>query len=433
MTRQHSFLHRFILLCAMVISTGCAAVDVRVESIIPATPTVAPTPQPLPMADVQAEFSAGLVAREAPDDDEVQVAYLAAPHLIYNSDGSVTVDMMPESAQDFYFVVNTGVGLRLRVDWRAIWVTGGAGGGKVGMDVYLRAPDAAEDDFRWVENASTAEFWEESATHHEELLDSTLYLPGTGDYGVRVEVKAEAWNEATGAYVEGLHTYQVKVMALNQPDDLLDTIEALSPAFGDLEEQGVFMDWRGWQFGPCFVRSEGNTAFTQLLDEGCSAFEDGDWDNAANALQDALSADDSPALQNRLRQQLGMLAGASGRWNVAVRHFTEGLSIAHSLHDSLEIAIALHNLGASLINAGFLDESEPYLWQAINLYDQMGDSRGAAVAWAELAAYWESLETLEWVIQTLYDHGLPQAAILQTFRDALQENQANEEQETSEE
>ena len=69
MTRQPFFLRRFVLLCAVLISTGCAAVDVRVESIIPATPTVAPTPQSLPVADVEAQFSAGLVAREAPDDN----------------------------------------------------------------------------------------------------------------------------------------------------------------------------------------------------------------------------------------------------------------------------------------------------------------------------------------------------------------------------
>jgi len=433
MTPLYSPLYRFVMMCVLVISAGCAAIDVRVEPITAATPTVVPTPQPPPTPEVQAQFSAGLVAREAPDDSEVEVANIAAPHLIFNGDGSVVVEMMPEEPDDeAYFVVNTGIGLRLRVDWRAIWLAGGAGGGRVGMDVYLRAPDAAEDDFRWVENTSTADFGLEGANHLEELLDSTLYLPGAGDYGVRVEVKAEAWNEATGASAKGTHTYQVMVRAVNQPDDLLNSIEALSPAFGDLEWQGVLLDWRGWRFGPCFVRSEGNVDFTRLLDEACSAFEAGDWDSAANALQDGLSADESPALQNRLRQQLGFLAAASGRWNVAVRHFTEGLSIAHGLQDSLEVAIALHNLGVALIKAGFADEGETRMWQALNLYDQMEDWAATTLTWGELGLYWGSLETLDWVVPALYEHGLPQAEMLEAAAAALREQESTGEENSEE-
>lgn len=405
-----------IALLVLAILTGCAAVDVRVEPLNAPTPTVAATPIPPPTPEVQAQFSAGLVAREAPDDSEVEVALIAAPHLLYAPDGIVVVEMMPEWAGDeAYFVVNRGAGLRLRADWRAVWLTNSSGAGRVSMDVYLRAPDAAPDDFQWVENAVTADFYEEGATHREELLDSTLYLPDAGEYGVRVEVKAEAWNDATSSYTEGTHTYQTIVRAVNQPDDLLNTVEALSPAFGDMEWNGVFLDWRGWRFGPCFVRSEDNPDFTRHLDEACTAFEQGDWDTAANALQDALSADDSPELHNRLRQQLGFLSAAAGRWNVAARHFTEGLGVAHSLQDSLEVAIALHNLGVALVKAEFVKEGETRLWQAINLYDQMEDWPSAMVGWAQFAVHWRSLETFEWVVPALYDHGLPQAEMLESL------------------
>jgi hypothetical protein len=406
-----------VLLAALWVG-GCAAVDVRVESLATLTPAPSPTAPPPPTPAVQAEFNAGLVAREAPDDSAVRVFELAAPHLIYQSDGSVMVEMMPEwVAERVYFVVNTGRGVRLRLNWRAVWLAGGAGNGRVGMDVYLRTPDSPE--FQWVETASTADFYEEGVTFREELLDSTLYLPAAGEYVVRADLKAEAWNDAIGAYADGAHTHETTVVALNQPDDLVNTLEGLSPAFGELEAQGVFLDWRGWRFGPCFVRAEGNPEFTRLLDEACSAFEGGDWESAANALQDALNTTDDPSLHNRLRQQLGTIAAAAGRWNVAVRHFTEGERVALGLQDALEVAIAQHNLGVGLIYAGFGEQAEPYLWQSLTLYDQMEDWVGATVAWGQFAVYWQDPETFEWVVPSLYESGLPQAAALDALWGAL--------------
>lgn len=412
---------------------ACSAIQVQVEPLnVPTTPTAAPTetvsPQPIEgvVAESFAESAAGLVAYDAPDDEGKYVVNIASPYIVFYNGGS-TVEVLPEwFANEEFFVANTGMGFRLRTRWHAVWLADSSGGGRVSLAVSLRHP--GNDEYQPATFAETENFELDGADHREELLDATLYLPGAGDYDLRAILNVEATDYTNGGNSAGDHTYETRIIALNRPDPLPVSNEDLMPRFGDLEQNRVLIDWRGWRYGPCFLQTEGNAAITSALDAACVAFEGDDWNSAANALQDALNAaGDDVWLQNRLRQQLGTLAAEARQWNVAVRHFREGLTAARATYDSLEVAVALHNLAITLHEAGFEDEVEGLMWQSISLRDQMGDYPAAYLTWAQFAAYWESADTFSWVVPSMWDAGMPQAELAQQWWDDLYPKDPSEE------
>ncbi|MCK6576930.1 MAG: hypothetical protein L6Q98_02365 [Anaerolineae bacterium] len=410
-----------IVLIVMALSAGaaCTAVDVQVAALT--TPTPAPPPTVyVPPVTVQAISAAGYVAYDTPDDSEVSVLNIADPYLVFASSG-VHIEMMPGwSSGTEYFVVNTGRGIRLRATWRSLWTADSSGAGSVGLEVWLKVADA-EGDYQWVDSAVTAEFESGGPDHREEVLDTTIYLPGAGRYQLRARTTVSARDHTAGAENAGESVYETEIIALNQPESYLNAVEDLTPRLGDLEaEQRAILDWRGWRYGPCFAQTEDTPDVTRLLDDACVASEAGDWETAANALQDALGALGTDAgRQNRLRQQLGTLAAVSGNWNVAVRHFREGLNAAFATDDAFEIAIALHNLAVALHFAGFEEEVEPLLWASITLRDQMGDYPAALLSYLQFAVWWESPDTFAWVVPSLYENGMPHAGLAQAWADEL--------------
>jgi hypothetical protein len=398
----------------VVLAAGCGAVDVQVAPILSVTPTVAPTLTPSPQPPIITS-SAGLVARSEPDDSEVVVKTIAYPHLVF-APGVVSLTMFSQSAApQEYMVVDSGRGLRLRTSWRALWLADSSGSGRVSVDVYLRWP--GQEDFVFLQTASTQDFESSGEDFREELLDSTVYLPESGDYRLRTVTRV-TMSESSGQEGSQEAIYETDVIAVYKPSEPLTAPEAYATDFGDLEWQGWLVDWRGWRQGPCFLSTDPYPEATALLDTACVQFENGDWGAAADALQAALGAvGEDVTLQNRLRQQLGTLAAAAGQWNVAVRHFTEGLKAARMLNDAQEAGIALHNLGMALRAAGMNDEGDQSLFQSAQVFDQIGDYLGAALTWGQFSAFWRSADTAEWVYSVFSDHGLPQAEVLAQWRD----------------
>ncbi len=208
---------------------------------------------------------------------------------------------------------------------------------------------------------------------------------------------------------------------------LLSTPEDFTPQFGDLENNGVLLDWRGWRLGPCFLRADDLPDVSALISEACVGFASNDWGAATESLLDALDGtDDNPALHSRIVQQLGTLAAASGDWQKARDCFEEGLKAARAQNDALEVAIALHNLGIAQKMTELPEEGEQNLWQSVQLSDQIEDWLGAALTYGQFGYYWQDTGTLEWVTTTLRDSGIPQASITQAWLDALYAQQAGE-------
>ncbi len=404
----------------LLLMTACSVVDVQVASLV--TPTAPPPTLVVPPLAVEAQSSAGLVAYDAPDDDQVMVIDVASPHIVFQPDQAI-VEMFPTyTSGSEVFVVNTGRGLRLRVRWYALWLFDVGGVGRVSMEIGLRA--VGDADYQSVDSASTADFDGYGADHREELLDSTLYLPEAGDYDVRAVVQVTATTSETGVDTAQEIIYETRVMALNQPEAIPTSADDFAPAFGGLEAEHVFLDWRGWRYGPCYIQTDDNPDATRILDEACAAFERGEWDAAANRLQDTLNAvHEDVWLQNRLRQQLGTIAAASGQWNAAVRHFREGLTLATATRDALETGIALHNLAVALTAAGFEEETEALLWHAVALRDQMNDYPAGFLSYAVLAEFWDSTGTYDWVVPALYESGLAQADAVAGAADAVRQAQ----------
>ncbi len=408
---------RMSLIVGLLLS-ACGVVAVQIEEPIP---TVNPTDTPIPPPPIQAEASAGLVAREAPDDSEVLVKTVAMPHIVYMPQG-LALEMFEQWTPPVeYLAVDRGRGLRLRVDWSALWLVDSYGVGQVSMDVLLRAP--GENDFRFAQNATTSDFEGWGADQRDELLDSTLYLTDIGDYQVRAEVEVSARNDQS---VEDLrsYTYEFNLVALNYPPKLLTTPEDFTPQFGDLENAGALLDWRGWRLGPCFIRTDDLPEAATSISEACVGFANGDWEAASAALQVALQQVNHPVLRSRIYQQLGTLSAVMGDWPQALIHFQQGLQASLILHDALEVSIALRNLGIAQKNTEQYDEGEINLWQSIQLSDQIEDWLGSALTYGQFGYYWESLDTLEWVTNVMQDNGLPQAEILRRWSALFRAGQA---------
>lgn len=415
MLRISTRVHWIIPLLAITASlSACGVVEVRLEEPI-STPTAILTPIPPP--PIQSEAAAGLVAREAPDDNEMLVKTVAMPHIVYAPD-SLEVELFDQWATPAeYMVVDQGRGLRLRISWSALWLTDSYGSGRVRMDVYLKSPD--QEDFQFAQSAATQDFESWGADQRDELLDSTLYLPGSGEYQVRVEVNVHAQNDQNIEDNRSF-TYETTVIALNSPPKILETAEDFVPQFGELEARNVLLDWRSWRLGPCLVRTEALQEVVDDIAQACVGVANNDWSAAAESLMSAVDAvSDNSALQSRLYQQLGMLAAVEGDFEKAAHCFEMGLAAARKQNDALEVAIALRNLGISQREIGD-DAGEQNMWQSIQLSDQLEDWTGSALTYAQFGYYWESVDTLDWVKNFLIERDLPQVVTIQHWLDDFQ-------------
>lgn len=401
-----------VLIIALLVA-GCGIVALEIEEPIP-TPTLADTPIPPP--DIQAVSAAGLVARDAPDDNQMLVKTVAIPHIVYEPD-SLAIEVFEQGAAPTeYMVVDKGRGLRLRVNWSALWLADSYGAGRVWMDVYLLSP--GQSDFQLAQSASSQDFESSGADQRDELLDSTLYLSGSGDYRVRAEVHISARNDK-GNEESRSYTYEIPVIALNSPPKLVDSVEDFTPQFGDLENQNILLDWRAWRLGPCFIRTEQASTVADDIAQACVGIANADWKAAADSLMSAIekSSDNIP-LQARLYQQTGVLAAVMGYGEKAVECFKQGLAAARVQNDALEVAIALHNLGIAQKTIGD-DSGEQNMWQSIQLTDELEDWSGSTLTYAQFGYYWQSQDTLVWVKNSLAERGMPQVAIVERWLSAF--------------
>jgi tetratricopeptide (TPR) repeat protein len=413
-------------LCGLIVLSGCALAEVQIAPIV--TPTVAPTVTPAPTftptppPPIVGESAAGLVARSEPDDSEVVVIQVAAPHIVYDTEGVVIEPFREWAHPNQYFLIDTGLGYRLRVNWSALWLVDSYGTGKVELDVQMQYP--GEKVYQSIQYASTEDFEGWGSDHRNQLLDTTLYLPESGDYSLRAYIRVTATDSNGNTYnVE--EVYESTIIAVYSPPKILMTPEDFMPQFADLEANNILLDWRGWRFGPCLTRTDDTPDAARQIDEACVAFANDDWGGTFQALEGALdAAGDNLMLANRMRQQLGTLAAAMGQWEVAQRYFREALVAARSQDDALEVTIALRNLGIALRNYGveqgnqdMQDEAELYLWQSIHLSDQLEDYLGAALTWGQFGYYWESYDTLNWVANSMSENGMQQADYVRAWAD----------------
>jgi tetratricopeptide (TPR) repeat protein len=423
---RFSFIKLAWLSTILLLATGCGLAEIQIAPIV--TPTVAPTVTsaptvtPTPPPPIVGESAAGLVARSEPDDSEVVVMEVASPHLVYATEG-VVIEMFRQWAPPAeYLLIDTGLGLRLRVNWSALWLVDSYGTGKIELDVQMQSPD--EEAYQSIQYASTEDFEGWGSDHRNQLLDTTLYLPESGDYSLRAYIRVTA-TDANGNPYTAEEVYETMVIAVYSPPKILITPEDFMPQFADLEANNILLDWRGWRFGPCLTRTDDTPDAARQFDEACVAFANDDWGGTFQALEGALdAAGDNLMLANRIRQQLGTLAAAMRQWEVAQRYFREALVAARAQDDALEVTIALRNLGIALKNYGFeqgnqdmLDEADLYLWQSIHLSDQLQDYLGAALTWGQFGYYWESVDTLNWVANSMSENGMQQAEYVRSWAD----------------
>jgi tetratricopeptide (TPR) repeat protein len=315
-----------------------------------------------------------------------------------------------------YMAFDTGFAYRLRVDWRALWLEEVEGVARFTLETYIQPPGA--DDYEYWDYVSSEDQWSYGPDFHNALLDSTIWLPGPGLFKLRAVLTVDGMQDSLPAR-SAQTTFETDIYAFTKPADenIPSGTEYFTPAFGELEQYGVFLDWRSWAFGPCAV-SSGVEAVTSLLDSACQSVEEGDFDSARNGLQEALDPETDSNTKATLRGQLGMIAAAYGQWNIANRHFREALNLWQAGDRAVETASSLHNLGITLVSLGRWEEGEAALQQADQLRGQIGDWRGNHFTYAQLAVYYNSLDWMDYLVSLFWEQEYPQAQALQNWYDS---------------
>jgi hypothetical protein len=382
-------------------------VEVRVEEPI-AAPTSTPFQRSLPSAEA--------ISSGAEDDEERVVRWIAYPHVVLGATANV-IEMFPQAMRPIdYLTFDGSFAYRMRVDWRALWLEEVEGSARVTLETYLQQPGAS--DFEYWDYVSTEDQWASGPDFRNQLLDATIWLPGPGAYQVRGVLTVDAMQpdvlkqNATAEFTTELYAFTTPPY-----ENVPSGNEYFTPAFGDLEAQGVFMDWRSWAFGPCST-SSGVEAVTSALDTACQAVENGDLVAARDALQSALDQETDPLIKGVLRGQLGMIAAVFGQWNIANRHFREALNLWQAGDRAVEAASSLHNLGITLVTLNRWEEGEPMLQQAGQLRGQIGDWNGNDFTSAQLAVYYGALDWMEYLVSLFWEREYPQAQALQNWYDA---------------
>jgi tetratricopeptide (TPR) repeat protein len=386
---------------------ACSAVEVSVEEPI-AEPTATPFQRSTPAAQA---LSAG-----AADDDERIVRWAAYPHVVLAEDTN-TLELFPQRMRPVeYMAYDTGYAYRLRVDWRSLWLEDVEGTARFTLETYIQPPGASEYEY-W-DYVSTEDQWGYGPDFRNELLDSTIWLPGPGHFKLRGVLTVSAAQPDVPGRTEQA-TLETDIYAFTKPADenIPASNEYFTPAFGDLETYGIFLDWRSWAFGPCSL-SSGVESVTSLLDAACQSVENGDLESVKNALQEGLDQETDDVTKATLRGQLGVIAAVSGQWNIANRHFREALNLWQVNDRAVEAASSLHNLGITLVSLGRWEEGEAALQQADQLRNQIHDWRGVEFSAAQLAIYYNALDWMEYLVSRFWEQGYPQAQALQNWYDS---------------
>lgn len=203
-----------------------------------------------------------------------------------------------------------------------------------------------------------------------------------------------------------------ELFALTEPDVVPNDAGWAYPQYGDLEAEGILLDWRGWHFGPCELLREGD-ASADALDAACEAEDDGDADALMAHLETALAESDDLWLQAAIYDQLGMIAAAQGAWAQALDHFEAACKLWLDVDDAFYLSANLHNVAIAYWQLGEVDNLVAPLTGAQTLREQLGDEIGAALTWAQTSILYEDWENLYGLSDWMRDLGLPQAEALQ--------------------
>ncbi len=399
-------------------------VDFRVgeDATIPLTetnPTSAPAGTDVPVEDVPADNEPDVfyyveVQREGEWDDDSMVLYdIAFPRLVLTLEEYYVETFEQGVSSPQYLVKDRGIGFRLRVDWEMMWLEGVNGIGDVTVITQVQSPSSEDlQDWEYV-STEYVEQWGTSFQHG--YLDTTLFLEEVGTHTILLTVKSIAHDEDYTLYAEEAVPFDFEIINLSSPNEPERTVDYYAPAFGELESVGVLMDWQGWHFGPCNVSAE-SAEITSLMDEACTAYDEGDLGAVEERLQEAFElARDNPTLSAILRDQLGLFAAVDGRWNVALRQFREALNLWQATDHAFQTASSLHNLGVTLLLSGRYDEGQHLLLQSIQLNDQLDNYFGSMLAWTQLSIIWEEEETIASNLDGLFEVGFVQADTIQRW------------------
>ncbi|MGF1506223.1 MAG: tetratricopeptide repeat protein, partial [Anaerolineae bacterium] len=341
---------RSVGLLAILLLAGCRVIQVAVGQ---------EDPRP---------FASGL-----PLVDEGVVRPVAGVGVAFSSgEPAVTISAEPLPERDYILV---GEPYHLRTQWALVWPEGtsDAAGGEIIVEIeglgvvgegYLDHVDKIGPDL-----------WQDT-------VDAVVEIPEAGAY----TGQAIIFMEVNGDVIE--ERIPFGITALPFPDESDRPAESLlEPAFGELEYDGIFLDWRAWYGGPC--RLEADTPETiRLLDEACLFATELALVETADLLLEALDQSrDDPVLQARLRDQLGVIYAVFGDWEIAARQFRESLRIWETQADTLATAAALHNLGTAEMMLGQDAAGEALLIHAVQIRDLADDWPAVLLTWALFSVY----------------------------------------------
>lgn len=398
-----------ILIILPMMLLGMTLVDVQVsESPAVELTSVAPTPDETEITEPQENSQSTIVIRSNGewDDDSHQLHTVAYPHFIFSSDDT-QIEMFPESLPDeAYLVTDYESGIRFRLFWHGLWHKDVYGVANSTLWIDIKHEDW--DEFETWDWVSTYDYEGWGANFADEFLDMTLTFEENGHYEARLNVELMAFLADEEAYrtksLQHDMTFYVFTQDIVSNDDFSD----LQPAFGEMEYNGLFINWQAWNFGPCNLSSN-DSAITQQLDEACEASTNQDIGRTTTLLEAILNTEPDDELDAQIRGQLGILKIFDGSWDIASRYLQTALTYWRDNDNANMTANTMHNLGLVYLLSERYADAEQLLVQSATLNSLIDNSIPSWLSWLQLSAVWEDWEALSNATETFADFGLQQA------------------------
>ena len=316
-----------------------------------------------------------------------------------------------------YFIMDAGWGYKIQHDWTVSWAANTYGEGEIELSVYVRPPETEEFEL-W--DTNTVYVADEGEALWQDVVESILYFDDIGYHDIVMEINILV-NVGEDA-VEKHYSVESQVVVLPPADDIIFDINAFVPLFGELEANGLLMDWRALHGGPCDLPVPEEDNLDDLIAEICTAYAEDDLGRLVQLLNAAQLQTDAHWFKAIVQDQLGMIMAITEQWVFAHGYFSQAFENWLLDGSPLETSISLHNLAIAQAVTEQHDASAISLQQVELMREQLGDEIGGLLTWTQIAVFSDDLDSVDELTVWMEEWDMPQADALSVWREQAQQD-----------